>query len=339
MNILIIKLGAIGDVLRTTALLPGLKEKYHECRIYWVTKENALDILKHNSLVDKLFVFDSASIKKLKQEEFDLIICLEDEKEACELASALSSKRIFGAYSKDGAIIYSDDSSPWFDMSLISGKGLEGANKLKKSNKRTYQEILYTALGLDSKFNKLELDIGEKGKGFSEEFMRNNKLRKDDKIVGVNTGSSPRWNLKKLSVERTVALIDVLLERSYKVVLLGGPAEKERNNSIVEHFGDSIVDAGTSNSLLEFAAIINACSAIITSDSMAMHMAIALNKKVAAFFGPTSAAEIDMYGRGAKVVPDMPCVCCYKGSCELKPNCMSQVDIGEIMEAIVKWLG
>ena len=339
MNILIIKLGAIGDVLRTTALLPGLKAKYPECKIYWITKENALDILKYNSLIDKLLVFDNASVKKLEHEEFGLIISLDDEKEACELASSLLSKRVFGAYSQDGNIVYSDDSASWFDMGLISRKGIEEANKLKKLNKKTCQEILYDSLELDREFNRLELGIGEKGKEFSENFIKKNKLKKNDKIVGVNTGASPRWSLKKLSVERTVALIDVLLERSYKVVLLGGPDEKERNNSIAEHFGESIIDAGTSNSLLEFAAIISACSAIVTSDSMAMHMAIALGKKVVAFFGPTSSAEIEMYGHGAKVVPDMPCVCCYKGSCDVNPNCMSQVDIGEIMEAIVKWLG
>ena len=51
MQILIIKLGAIGDVIRTTSILPGLKDKYKDCSIDWVTKKESFDILKNNNSI------------------------------------------------------------------------------------------------------------------------------------------------------------------------------------------------------------------------------------------------------------------------------------------------
>ncbi|MBI2660063.1 lipopolysaccharide heptosyltransferase I, partial [Candidatus Woesearchaeota archaeon] len=47
MDILVIKLGALGDVIRTTAILPGLKARYKSCRIDWVTKKGSSDFLQN----------------------------------------------------------------------------------------------------------------------------------------------------------------------------------------------------------------------------------------------------------------------------------------------------
>lgn len=48
---------------------------------------------------------------------------------------------------------------------------------------------------------------------------------------------------------------------------------------------------------------INSCELIVTNDSLGLHMAIALKKKIVALFGPTSAYETDLYGRGEKILP------------------------------------
>ena len=42
-------------------------------------------------------------------------------------------------------------------------------------------------------------------------------------------------------------------------------------------------------------------------------------------FGPTSWAEIELYGLGEKVVPEMECLSCYKTSCDFVPNCMDLI--------------
>jgi heptosyltransferase II len=53
-RILIIKLGALGDVLRTTCILPGLKQMHKTSHISWLTDPSAKCLLKSNGLIDEL---------------------------------------------------------------------------------------------------------------------------------------------------------------------------------------------------------------------------------------------------------------------------------------------
>ncbi|HLU38748.1 MAG TPA: glycosyltransferase family 9 protein, partial [Planctomycetota bacterium] len=73
-----------------------------------------------------------------------------------------------------------------------------------------------------------------------------------------------------------------------------------------------LIDAGTDNSLLDFAALIDRCEVVITSDSLALHIALARRRRVVAFFAPTSAAEIDVWDLGEKIVSTAPDYCSYR---------------------------
>jgi heptosyltransferase II len=69
-----------------------------------------------------------------------------------------------------------------------------------------------------------------------------------------------------------------------------------------------------------------------------MHLSLALGKRTVVLFGPTSAAEIDLYGLGEKVVPDMTCLSCYKTSCDFVPNCMDLISADQVERAVVNQL-
>ena len=77
-KILIIKLGAIGDVLRTTCILPALKKKYSsDILIYWMTNPESKDLLKNNPLIDKVFPYNLENVLRIQQENFDILFALE----------------------------------------------------------------------------------------------------------------------------------------------------------------------------------------------------------------------------------------------------------------------
>jgi len=64
-------------------------------------------------------------------------------------------------------------------------------------------------------------------------------------------------------------------------------------------------------------------------------MALALNRRTIVLFGPTSSAEIEMYGLGEKVIPQkMECLSCYKAKCDLVPNCMDLISTDMLEEAV-----
>jgi heptosyltransferase-2 len=58
------------------------------------------------------------------------------------------------------------------------------------------------------------------------------------------------------------------------------------------------------------------CGLLVTSDSLALHMAVSLNRPLVAFFAPTSAAEIELYGLGEKVWSTAADYCSYKAEAD-----------------------
>ena len=55
---------------------------------------------------------------------------------------------------------------------------------------------------------------------------------------------------------------------------------------------------------------------------------------VVALFGPTCQQEIDLFGRGIKIVSSHDCVPCYRRNCEKNPSCMDVIPAEKIMAAV-----
>lgn len=323
-KILIVKIGAIGDVLRTTSLLPGLAEKYEPAAIDWLTSAASRELLDWNRFLNRVLTWEERD----QGADYDLVICLEDEKDVCRFATGVKSDRLVGAYLDHGKVTYTP--SAWFDMALISQFGLERANALKKTNKKTYQQHMADLLGIKVspyvfKLTADEIEAGRKA-------VRDLGLGKGEKIVGINTGAGRRWPQKSWGAEQTIDLVK-RLKNDLGVVslILGGSDERERNLAIAQETG--MPDAGL-HSLRGFAAVINQCPVLLSSDSLAMHFGIALGKRLVVFFGPTSAAEIELYGLGTKLSAPLDCLACYKKKCERQPNCMDELTVESVFRSV-----
>jgi len=142
MNVLIIKFGATGDVVRTTPLLHRLSG----C-ITWITA--AKNCLLLEGLAENLRHFSWEARERALDIPYDLAINLEDSVEAALFLKRVKSAEIFGAYAESsGHLCYTDNSKGWFDLSLISACGKLKADKLKFQNRKTYQEIIFRGLGM-----------------------------------------------------------------------------------------------------------------------------------------------------------------------------------------------
>lgn len=336
MKTLFIKLGALGGVFRATPLFTGLKEKYPASELHVVTRENAKDLLNYNKDIDKLWVWEKER-DKIKEISFDWVINTEDDEETCRFASNLKTRKFTGPYySKTGKIEYTKDVAIWYDMGKISRFGLEKANELKKLNNKGYQEIYCEILELPKKSYPLVLNMIEEEKELSKKFRKENKVSKNDVLIGINTGAGENWPLKALSTDKTVLLMERLAKLGFKVVLLGGPNETKRNNEIIKKTEVPIIDSGTQNSLRKFISIINSVDLIITSDTLALHLAVALKKRVVCFFGPTSAEEIELYGQGVKIKPNSECYCCFKKERTSAKMCIDEIKAEDIIEATLE---
>jgi heptosyltransferase II len=144
MNVLIIKLGATGDVVRTTSLLRRLSGS-----VTWIAATKNWVLL--DGLAGNLRCFSWEARERALDTDYDLVINLEDTLDVAQFLQTLRCREIFGAYAdSSNCLRYTDNSKGWFDLSLISAYGKQKADKLKFQNRQAYQELIFE--GLDFRF-------------------------------------------------------------------------------------------------------------------------------------------------------------------------------------------
>jgi heptosyltransferase II len=344
MRVALIKTGALGDVVRTTALLPGLRRLDPCLELTWITARGALDLVCAHPDVAHAVTIDDPADAPWRHERYDWLLSLDDDAEACRLASRLSASRLSGAYeTPQGDRRYTDDVAPWFGMGILRPSdqgGLDRANELKKQNTKTVATIFYEALGLPFPVACPYIGIAEEHFATARRGLAELGLSEALPLVGMNTGAGTRWRFKSWGEDQTADLARCLHdERGAGVLVLGGPAETERNARIVARVDrPRVVAAPTNLELLTFTALIGLCRLLVTSDSLALHLGTALAKPVIAFFGPTSGAEIDVYNCGEKVITPLECRCCYLKTCDIRPHCMQSIGVDRLFEAVCRWL-
>jgi heptosyltransferase-2 len=177
-NILIIKTGAAGDVVRTTSLLNTLQGN-----VYWITANENKTLLP-DDLPGLTVLSPEEAHGSLMNIKFTQVISLEEDKDCATLASEVNAKDVTGIYMDNDKISYTDDSACWFDMSRVSKFGLAKANKLKAENTESYQFFIFKMLG--KKFN------GEPYKIFTD-----SSVKTKSKLVGIEKRTGDQWPNKQ----------------------------------------------------------------------------------------------------------------------------------------------
>lgn len=330
-RILIIKVGAMGDVLRTTTLLPALKRAYPSSFITWVTDPPARPLLSANPLIDELLPFDEAHCAALAERDFDLLLNYEKEPAPLALAGRIRARgRIGFAPTRWGRpAVFNRESA--YGLLL----GLDDEVKFRL-NTKSYPQIICEMTGMTWQRDPYVLELTEASHRRRAEVET--RLSPDRPRIGLNTGCGAVFRTKQWPLANWVELIRCLQARAeVDILLLGGRAEEELNRAILDQT-TGVVDTGTGNSLEEFFGIVDACDLVVTSDTLGMHVAIALRKWVVALFGSTSAVEIDLYDRGEKVITDFDCAPCYRKTCDKVPMCMEQLRGTAVGEAVLRGL-
>ena len=129
MEILILKLGATGDVVRTSSLLQQLKGN-----VTWLNAAKNTVLLE--KVKDNVRCFSWEQRDLARDRKYDLAINLEDDLETGAWLNSVGVGQVFGAYlNGDQKLSYTDNSRRWFDLSLISTFGRQEADRLKAKNR------------------------------------------------------------------------------------------------------------------------------------------------------------------------------------------------------------
>jgi len=306
-QILIIKLGAIGDVIRTTPILYKLKELYPEAEITWITYTPEVV----PSIVDHPMNFELKNILLLRSIKFDLLYNLDKDLEACALANQVSADVKKGFKLEFGRCTPIDRNS--------EDKWLTGLfDDMNQANQKSYPQEIFEMCGYQFQGERYILDVAPEKWDIAEKHP----------LIGLNTGCGERWSTRLWPLAYWAELAKKLKESGFGVLLLGGEREDEENRRIANDSGSTYLGHFP---LKKFFTLMDQCDLIVTAVSMALHIAIALNKKLVLFNNIFNRNEFELYGLGEIIEPDVECLGCFRGECP--KNCMDLINPRQVFEA------
>ena len=297
MNILIVKLSAIGDVIHTLPSLAELRRLYPEAHITWVVEEASADLIKNHPLLDavlisrrKRWIKDlrngkvkqtlkeiSSFIKTLRQRHYDLVIDFHGLFKSSIIVILSGAKRKLGYNS----------------LQELSGLFLNEKipEDMKKHAVDRYLDFP-RYLGAKTENIQFVLPSNKKGEENAQILLHKYNLE-DKKFIAINPVAL--WETKLWSNEKFARLADLINnELRMKVVFTG--SEKESIKNITSLMTTESINLGGKTTLLDLAYIYKKARLVITTDSGPMHLAVAVKTPVIALFGPTDPARTGPYG-------------------------------------------
>jgi heptosyltransferase-2 len=315
-RILIIKLGALGDVLRTTTCLEPLKRRYPASHITWVTRANARELLEDNPAIDRLLFIEENYLELLLTEWFDLAINPDTDAVSSAIMGLVraDTKQGFTADGRGGVTPLSGSARDWWLTGIDDQR--------KRANRRTYGQWLYAICDVPTPIARPYLPPSTTVAAQVAHTIRSASPH-HERLIGFNTGAGTRWAEKQWKPDYFIKLAE-MIEASDPycgIILTGGPDEETFNRDL-RRAHPAFIDGGSNNSVVEFASLIAECDWILTADSFGYHVACAMGTPALCLVGPTSPWELDAYDTNCVLYPRLDCIACYRAQCPLPTTCM-----------------
>jgi heptosyltransferase-2 len=314
-RILIIKLGAIGDVIRTTPILHRLRRDFPRSHVTWLTD---FPEVVPKSAVDQVMTPALRDLLRVGITEFNLLLNLDKDYVACALAVRIPARIKKGFILRDGLPAPADD-----DARAKFAAGI--FDDVSKANRKSYVDEIFEIAGWRWEGEEYILD---------RPAARAARLTSPRPRVGLNTGCGGRWISRLWPEEHWIELARELRQRGLGVILLGGEAEDERNRRIAAASG---AEYAGHFPLAEFIDLVDQTDLVVSAVTMAMHIAIGLRKPLVLFNNIFNRHEFELYGRGIILEPSIPCDCYYQPVCP--KECMRSIEVSRVVEASLRLAG
>lgn len=338
LNILIVKLSAIGDVIHTLPSLAALRRLYPDAHITWVIEEDSSDIIEGHPCLDRVIISRRKSwLKNLKKLH-------EVRKTIDEMASFVATLRDrrydlvvdFHGLLKSSLIVLLSGGRRklgYDSMQELSGLFL-GEKIYEDMNKHAVDRYLDLPRHLGADIGKPEfaIHIGEENRNRVDNLLKESGISVEDSFVSVNPVAF--WDTKLWEDDKFARLCDRITEElKMKVVFTGG-----RNRKTVERIRSLMnfpsADLAGRTTLRDLAYLYELSDIIITTDSGPMHVSAAVGTPTVALFGPTDPARTGPYGEGHTVIrKNLPCSPCFLKKCKTK-ECMKGISVEDVLQAV-----
>jgi len=377
-NILIVKLSAIGDVIHTLPSLAALRCLWPEADITWVVEEAAADLLQDHPALNRVIV--SGRKRWLRELRQGMIVQPFGEMRAflAELRSRQYDLVVdFHGLFKSAVIVFlSGGKRKLGYASLQEGSGLFYNEKIteameKHAVERYLDFVHYIARGDEktclSGTPEFGIAIGENEKRKVSELLAKkifgvpplppgnseNRMPALPQTVGTNDENAALQHADRPFIAVSpVAFWETKLWEDEKFALLGDRLWQELGITVVLTGGDAkplekimklmktkALNLGGQTSLRELAALYKRAKIVVTTDSGPMHLAAAVGTPTVALFGPTDPVRTGPYGPGHRVIrTGINCSPCFRKKCP-QPRCMTEISVEEVFNAVRRILG
>lgn len=321
-HILIIKPGAIGDLLALTPVIRALASAFPGARIsLLVGTHGTATLFGNHPLISETIVYDRRGEhrslpqflriwRRIRRGKFSLVVNFQRSNlKAWLLASAAFPCRVLVYHKARNRVVHVVDN---------------------------YLETL-APLGLAGKERSLELFVDKADEEFARDVFSRSGLG-GETVIALNTGASRPVN--RWPASRFAELADLLSERlSAKIVLIGGSEDRDQAGEIVAKTASKPLDLCGRTSLLQTAAILKKCDLLISCDTGPLHVATAVGTRVLGLYGAADPKRSGPVGPGHRVIQakGVACVPCGIRDCKSSRylECMTGISVKEVADEAV----
>ncbi len=342
MNILIIKLSAIGDVIHTLPVLNALRTFYPEANITWLVEEAAADLVTGHEALDRVMVSRRKQwikqlktplrstavseifqfIRDLRDTRYDLILDLQALlKSGMLVALAKGGRKVGfgpGMAHQEHSYLFLNERIPAVSMEIHAlDRGL----------------MLLEKIGIGHDAVEYRLPVSDHHRERADILLKACTGKHTGPLVAINPVA--QWETKLWDITKFSRLADSLIEKlKATVIFTGGPADRECIDSIIAGMGSTAENLAGKTTLKVLAALYEKSDLLISTDTGPMHLGAAVGIPVVALFGPTAPWRTGPFGPGHKVIrPEIACSPCFKRHCETM-DCMKKISVEQVLNGI-----
>lgn len=291
-NILIIRTGAIGDMIHFLPVLEAIREKYPKAFIEMTGYKERLSLLEDTGYVDRITSIDDRDIFLLFSRDFHPVD---------SLVQYLGRFDIIFSFIRDEEEIFSKNMKKCFKGELVSVPPLLPEGKIQHIV--DYLLDCLRVFNIEPSSRNPRLCVGPNTEKEAEDFLKSNHLYPLDNIIAIHPGSGSReknWDIKRFS-EIGKWLVDTY---QAKIILITGPAEELIYEDIRDAMKDISPVMAKNLPLKLLSGLIHSCRLFLGNDSGITHVAAALGIPTLSLFGSTDPRLFGPRGKRAVILSE-----------------------------------
>ena len=338
MRFLIVRLGALGDIVHAVPVAVALRRAFPDARIDWVVSAKHREILDLVPVVDTRIVIDDgrgapggmslpAAIAQLRRTHYDVALDLQGLMKSAVIARLSGARRIVGfarrfARESAASLFYSDRYDPG------------GPGALDPADTRHVVALnlgMLTMLGVTPEAPEFRLEA-PRSAAVTEALAA-----VGEPFVLLNVGAA--WPNKRWPAARFARLaVELRARRGLRSLVLWGPGERALAEEAVAASGGT-AQLAPATAIADIAAFAAAAAVMVSGDTGPTHIASAMGTPLVGIYGPTRPERNGPLGKDdVSVSRASICQCHHLRQCKLERMCLLDIDVTEVLDAVERRL-